>query len=204
MYAEAGAFAPGRIKPILKVGENLMLFDGQYKLYGVSYIEPLPYSFPLVFNAGAIAAGVTASNQNTQLITDNPYGVLTQMRFRVLDDIAVTLRQPQSVARDGNLNQTARITAFTALFDQDDAMSETFIFENNRVFFDVLNPTQYTLAQARVLFYGLKYILVGSGQRAGTSAAGHLPPLRGPWSSIEAAQKEIPHFTVVPVGGWAQ
>jgi len=208
MYGYSGPFAPGPVRPVAKVGENILLADHEtYKLYEVAFIEPFAPSHTLVFNAGALAAAGVANNQSTTAILDNQYGQLSQIRARVLDDVHVLVKQPQAVARMSNLNVTARINAFSALYDPYDALSEFFIFENQRFFLDFLNPTQYAIAQSRVLFYGYKYVLLG---REGTSSGNHLQALKE-FLSIDEAMRQTDEirggrlqFTVIPTGGWGR
>lgn len=201
MYAYAGAFKPGPIAPLAKPGENILLVDREtFHLYGVAFVEPLAPSHVLIFNAGAILAGARALNQNTQPVLDQNYGQLAQIRMRVLDDIHFVIKQPQAVARQGDLNVTAEINAYTHLYDPYDALTEMFIFENQRFFMDITNPRQQNLAQARIAFYGYKYVLIG---KEGSGGNVHLTPLREFYSPEEAIQAGL-RFTTIPEGGWGR
>jgi hypothetical protein len=194
-------FRAGPIEPVVEVGQNLLVVDREnYNLYQVAYIEPLSRSAPLIFNAGALIAGKAATVLNTQTILDMQFGQLAQIRMRVIDDINVVVFQPQAVARQGNKNQTANINAFSAIYDPWDSLSEYYIFEDQRIFLQITNPRRYDISQARVGFYGFKYVLYGG---AGASTGGHVLPRRS-FSSIQEAVDSGEKFTVVPIGGWGR
>jgi len=194
-----GAYRAGPIQPICDVGQNVLLVNRQsYNLYTVAYLEPLNRSFPFVFNAGAVLAGATTTIQNTQNILDMAYGELSQIRARVIDDINVVVAQPQVMARQGSQNQVATFNLFSALYDRYDHLSEFYIFENQRIFLTITNSTQYNLAQARVSFYGFRYVLWGI---EGASVGGSLKPKRR-FDTIQQAVESGERFTAVPVGGW--
>jgi hypothetical protein len=189
----------GPIEHIAEVGENVLLVQyGQYSLYQIAYIEPIPRSHPLVANVGAIAAGATVPVFNTTAILDMNYGQLGQFRAHVLDDIHVTVLQAQALARFALMNVSATINPFVHLEDPDDVLTEFAIWEQNRVFLTVVNPTGYPLAQARVAFYGYKYVLAGP---EGPSGGQSLPPI-AKYTSIKEAIDAGKKFAAVPVGGW--
>ncbi len=195
------SYKPGPIEPVVRVGENILTVDREaYSLYAVGFIEPLILSGSLVVNGGAIGASATLPLLSTQNQLDNNYGQLSQLRMRVIDDIDVTVFLPQSVARHGNLNVIASVNAFTALNFPDDEPSEFFIFENQRIFLSIRNPRSVAVAQSRVLFYGLKYILVGPG---GPSTGGHVQAFQT-FRSITEATSSGEKFTVLPTGGWGR
>ena len=200
MYYE-GPFSAGPIEPIVKVGENVLLVSNRsYDLYQVAYIEQLERSFPLIYNAGAIVAGANSVIQNTQNILDMAFGQMSQIRARVIDDIDVVIYQGQATQRMTTKNQTANINAFSALYDPYDHLSEFYIFEDQRLFLQITNPTGYNLPQSRISFYGFKYQLFGA---AGIANNGHVRPLRS-FASIKEATASGEKFTVVPIGGWGQ
>jgi hypothetical protein len=194
-------YKPGPIEPVVEAGQNLLLQDRLgYYLYRVAYVEPLPRSHAIMFNGGALTAGQVLGNLNTQTQLDMQYGQLAQLRMRVLDDIDVVVYQPSATARGSNKNQIADFNAYDALYDNFDHLSEVFIFEDQRIFFQFTNPTQYPLTQSRVSVYGIKYVLYG-GQ--GASTGGHVLPNRT-FDNIQDAVNSGERFTVVPIGGWGQ
>lgn len=194
-------FKPGPIEPVVEVGENVLTVDRVgYDLYRVAYIEEIPLSFPLVANIGAIAAGATAAIFNPTALLDMQEGQVGQYRAQVVDDIHVVINQPQAVARFSNRNQTARLNAFLRLLDPCDHLSEFYIMGQDRIFLTVTNPTQYALVQARVSFYGFKYVLEGQGP---AKTGEKLVPLAA-YQSIGDARHGGQRFTVIPLGGWAR
>ncbi|RJO60330.1 MAG: hypothetical protein C4542_09570 [Dehalococcoidia bacterium] len=200
MYARP--YRAGPIEPVVEVGHNvLLIFQMKFYLYQVAFIEPVPPSHPLIANIGAINAGITSAIFNTQNVLDMPDGSFGQFRARVLDDIVVTYLQPQASTRNSTRNNNARLTAFNRLYDPNDALSEFYVFEDERMFLQAVNPTDYNLAQARVVFYGFKYIL--SGQDGVNMSGGSIKPLQQ-FDSIEAAKRSNINFTAVPVGGWGR
>lgn len=189
----------GPIEHIAEVGENVLLVEhSKYSLYQIAYIEPIPPSHPLVANALAILAGGIVPNFNTTAILDLNYGQLGQFRAHVLDDIHVTVLQAQSLTRFALMNVSATINPFTRLEDPYDILTEFAIWEQRRVFLRIVNPAGYALAQARVAFYGYKYVLSGS---EGTSGGEQINPF-ATYDSIKAAVGSGNKFAVVPVGGW--
>lgn len=192
-------YRPGPIAPIAQVGDNVLLSQRRtFEHYRIAFIESLPLSHALVVDAGAIAAGITANAVNPQLVLDLATGQLGHYRAHVLDDIHVQINQPAATARMSNRNVTARISAFTHLEDPYDAQAEFFILEDQRFFLLVTNPTGYALTQARVAFYGFRYVLEG---RNGSASGKTIDPIQR-YDSIEAAKQSGLKFAVVPVGGW--
>lgn len=195
------AFKPGPIEPVAHPGDKVLTIDReQYSLYVVGYVEQIPLSHPLVVNIGAIAAGTTAAINNPQNQLDMPYGTFAQYRARVLDDIHVLIYQPQASARFTNKTQVARVNVFSQLEDPCGHQTEVFVFEDQRIFLQATNPTLYALVQARVAFWGYKYVLLGPG---GASTGGHVLPFRK-WTSITEALESGERFIVVPTGGWGR
>jgi len=189
----------GPIEHVAEVGENVLLVEhGQYHLYQIAYIEPIPTSHPLVANVGAIAAGGIVAAFNTTALLDLNYGQLGQFRAHVLDDIHVVVRQAQALDRFALMNVTATINAFTRLEDEYDILTEFAIWEQRRVFLRVTNPTGYPLVQARVAFYGNKYVLSGA---EGASGGQQINPI-AKYGSIKEAIEGGKKFSAVPVGGW--
>jgi len=194
-------YKPGPIEPVVEAGQNVLLVDRtNYNLYQVSYIEPLIRSYPLIYDGGALAAGATAPIANMQTLLDMQYGQLAQIRCRVVDDIDVIVFQPQAIARQANKNQIANFNAFSALYDEDDQGSEFYIFEDQRIYLQITNPTAYAGTKTRVSFYGIKYVLYG-GQ--GASTGGHVLPMKS-FDTIRDATNSGERFTVLPIGGWGQ
>jgi hypothetical protein len=157
-------------------------------------------SGPMLFNAGAIAAGGQTVPLTTQLVLDMPYGQLSQLRAKVLDDISVQVFQPQAIGRLQTQNAIANFNAFSQLLDPFGANTEFYIFENQRIFLQVANISGRNLVQTRIAFYGIKYILDGD---EGPSSGSHLKPI-ATYKTIDDALASNNKFTVIPQGGWGR
>ena len=202
---------PGPMEAVAEVGEKILLTTGRnYYLYYVAYRETIPVSHPLVIDLSAgigIAAGVTPPVVNTRAILDMADGQLGIFRSFVLDDIHVQVLQPQQTGRMGLFQVNATINAFSRLEDPDDHLTELAIFEDDRFFLQVTNPTRYAVVQARIAFYGHKYVLEGRGrvkggvQEEGGTVGSNLIPLNS-FKSIEAVKKSGERYAAVPTGGW--
>ncbi|RJQ43382.1 MAG: hypothetical protein C4534_08270 [Gaiellales bacterium] len=208
MTTEIGAFRPGPIAPVAKPGENVLLVAlNHYSLYEIAYIDTFPVSGQTIIDVGALAASFTpaGSNANSSPTLDLGAGQLGQWRFQVLDDIVVSVAQP-AAARHSLRLAPSNISAFTHLMHPDDEPTEMFTFEqqlDTSIAFTVRNPRPVAIAQSRLMFYGLKYILIGdlgNGKR-GTASSGSLSPL-AQFTSIDEAMRSNYKFVVVPIGGW--
>lgn len=197
MYAR-----PGPMKPVAEVGEKVLVIDRSlYKLYRVAYREQLLPSHPLVINLGALGVGATGAPFNTTATLDLNDGQLGQFRGHVLDDFHAEIRQPAQTSRFGIRGIIARFNAFARIEDPCDHLSEFFILEDDRIFITATNPAGYALAQARIGFYGFRYVLAGPGGQT-TYTSGQLPPI-ATFNTIEEAMLSSHRpFTIVPVGGW--
>ena len=195
-----GMYEPGPIRPVCKAGEQILTIDrAKYRLYRVASVEPFGVSHPLVVNLGAIAAGVAMAPFNTQTQLDNNDGELSIFRCRVLDDFWFAIYQPAGKARFLNLNQTITINAFSHMTDPCGHLTEFSIFEDDRPNIAATNPTGYNLVQARVAFWGIKYVLEGKDGSLG----GSISPI-AIFNSISDAVSSGQKFTAVPVGGWGR
>ncbi len=198
-------YKPGFVEPVVQVGQNILVLDRQaYRLYTVAFIEPIPRSWPMVQNFGALAAGAQTAPISTQNILDMQFGELAQYRLRVLDDVAVTVRLPQAVTRFGTKNVNAEVGAFNAIYGDvqgsGDSDTELYVFEDQRPILVVRNPTGYALAQSRVAFWGIRYVLSGIN---GASSGEHIAAKKS-FATIEDALGSGEKFTVVPMGGWGR
>lgn len=150
-------YKAGPIEPVCRMGDNVGIFQDKWIFAKVIYITPLSLSDPIMRDFGALAAGATSGNiQLTELdMHDLNFG---QYRFQVADDITAELRQGAAAARFSNKNRIARVTAFTKLNDPCCHQTEFFVYENSSAYMQVTNETDYPLTQARVAFFGFKYI----------------------------------------------
>ena len=151
---------PGPITPVALMGQNVVIVhDGKYHLYRALLLEGITQSNPLVFDGGALAAAASANNQSLGPVIDMPMGNFFQFRFRVLDDIRVTLDQPQRLGTQVLSFQAAEVSAYTSLYDPCSHQTERAIYWDRRPFLNITNPTDYAIAQSRVLFWGFKFMV---------------------------------------------
>jgi len=149
----------GPIEQVVLPGETVGLWINKvYEFYRILYIEPLFRSPPLTINLGApAAAAVTAVIQATLL--QMPDLEFAQLRMEVLDDVDVIVYQGRADQRHKLQNVVATLSRFNALFDPDAHLTEVFEFEDNYLFLQATNNSGYALTQARVVFWGYRYVL---------------------------------------------
>lgn len=209
-------YNPGPIEPIIEPGQNLLLQTPTgYDLFQVVYIDTFPFSAPITVNlatSGLAAATTTAGIStgqtpvNLQNQEDMNNGEVGHYRFRVLDPVQVSLFQPSALGR--NTNQYARATFGPQSWFRDryDSFSEHFVYEQNPAYMTAVNYQSVAVGQARVSFYGFRYILGGKGQTIGAQGGSDVGPVRHFGSLADAiaaeARKEVPRFTVIPISGW--
>jgi len=192
-----GPYAPGPIAPIVKPGQNVMLADlSSYKLYMVSFVEPIPRSSPLVFNTGGILGSATTTPQDTAAILNMQDGQLGQFRAEVLDDIVVQVNQPNANGRFRLRGPIATLNIFSAIYDPDAHLTETYVYDLGRPFLVVNNPSAAPILRARIVFWGFRYQLEGASGIA--TKAGELPPI-ATYSSLKEADRTGVKYTVVPI-----
>lgn len=169
------AFQP-EFKPIARVGENILCQpEDKYGYFKVLYLEPLP---EIVHDFGPLDPdSETGDKEVTALYM--PDGELAQYRIIPLDDIIITsLKQPLAKTRWSakNVNFQLTKTSLQQLMTSPMHISEIFVFEDEKVYFNVKNPTQYRQEKNRVKFIGFRY-------------------------KLEKLRAKPPVYTVVPVEG---
>lgn len=153
--ATQNAFGEG-FTPVVRVGENLELQKSDTEslgYYKVLYIEPLPHH---VHDFGAL--NTVASTGDTE-VTDlyMPDGELAQYWIVPLDDIEVTVSQPKARKRYATKNYVHIITPF--IWQVAPQLTRIYMWEDEKVYFDVKNPTKYNRAMHRFLTFGWRLIL---------------------------------------------
>lgn len=152
-------YKPGPIEQIVLPDQIVGIWvNKNYRFRKVVYIEGAPRSDPIEQDFGAVAAQATTAITQLNLLEmpDNEFG---QFRAFVIDDIAANLWQGRSDGRYKLTNRNARITRATDLRDPCGHSTEFFVHEDDFAFMQILNPTDYNLTQARVAFYGFRYVL---------------------------------------------
>lgn len=202
-----GLYRNTPIEPVAEPGQNLLLAEATvFSLYQIAFIEPLPSGQPIsidLANGVSLAAGGVTAAQSLDGQIDMPDGELMQVRFFVNDDIRVALNQQRGLGRQTTANVQAQTTAFSEFIDPNESSTEHFIWQKNRSYLTATNPNNYALAHARVLLYGLRYVLAGAEGTEQDIQGGILRPLKQ-WSTLRAALLGGDKFTVVPISGWSR
>ncbi|MDD5060784.1 MAG: hypothetical protein PHN44_00690 [Candidatus Marinimicrobia bacterium] len=166
----SGIYDSGPIVPVCKIKENLaILTGGDYHYFPVEFIEPLPRSSPLVADmvqivqgvaaAVGIAANATLNQALIQFLRINK-GELLHLRFEAIDDIEFLLWETASIGRFATNFLRARVSRFTAFRDHNLASTTFFVMgQDNDINLQAVNPNAVLAPQARVAFWGYRYIL---------------------------------------------
>lgn len=142
--------------PSVKVGDIIKVFTPQFteKHFEIVFVEPIP---PITKDFGSISAGSTsAGNKITELEmeggTKSDFSDFFHLRMVLLDDTELTVKEPVTTSRFQTLNDDVAINIFTP-----PELTELVVMEDNTLTIDAKNPSQYTLPQSRVRFYGWRY-----------------------------------------------
>lgn len=151
-------YKSGPIESICMPGENVGIWVNKvYEFYKVLYIEGIMRSNPTLIDLGALAAGAaTAVTQLTFL--EMPDLEFAQYRAEVLDDVEVILYQGRADQRHKTNSRVATYNRSLRQQDPDGHTGEFYVFEDNFAFMQATNNTDYALAQARVVFWGFRYV----------------------------------------------
>lgn len=152
-------YKAGPIEQIVLPGEIVGIWVNKvYEFYRVLYVEGVPRSDPVTQNLGAIAAAATTAVTQSTLL-QMPDLEFAQLRMEVLDDIEVIVYQGRADQRHKLFTRVATLNRFLPLFDPCAHITEMYEFEDNYLFLQAANRTSYALAQARVVFWGYRYVL---------------------------------------------
>jgi len=152
-------YRAGPIEQVNMPGETVGLWINKvYEFYKVLFIEGIMRSDPVTLDLGALAAAaISAVTQATLL--QMPDLEFVQLRLEVLDDIEVIIYQGRADQRHKLQNVVATLSRFNREFDPCAHQTEMFEFEDNFIFLQATNQTGYALTQARVVFWGYRYVL---------------------------------------------
>ena len=149
----------GPIEPICMPGENVGIWVNKvYEFYRVLFIEGLMRSNPITIDLGALAAGA-ATAVIELLLLEMPRQEFAQFRCEVLDDVEVILYQGRADQRHKLFSRVATYSRFLRQLDPDGHTGEFYGFEDNNAFMQATNNTDYALTQARVTFWGFRYVV---------------------------------------------
>lgn len=163
---DTGIYAPGPIKPAVKIKENLSLWtSGGWEYYRTDFIEPMPRSTPLVVEmvvasgATALAAGGTIAKRIVAILQLNELEFL-HLRWEPLDNVEGVLWERAGQGRFMSRGATARVDRNTKTYDPYLATTTFFILGRDRdMNLEVRNPMSYATPVARFAFWGYRYIL---------------------------------------------
>jgi len=149
----------GPVEQVNMPGETVGIWVNKvYEFFKIVYIETITRSDPVAIDLGAVAAaGQTNVTQLTLLqMPDLEFG---QFRMEVLDDVEVAIYQGRADQRHKLHQRVATLSRMSAMFDPCGHLSEMFEFEDNYIFLQALNRTDYALTVSRVVFWGYRYVL---------------------------------------------
>ena len=154
-------------EPAVMINQSyaVLLVSGIWRYYECIFIEPLPASLDLIEDFGAVSASsVSRANEATILAVEGSAKIETdisevaQIRFYPIDDIALTVKQPNAVGRFKTLSSEIRVDYNTRENDPSLKSTEVYIHEDSVPYFDVYNLTQYDMTKTRVQFMGWRIV----------------------------------------------
>lgn len=147
---------PESFEPVVRKGDNVELLKSDKDILGyytVKYIEPLPRK---QHDFGAINNETSSGDTEVTDLYMND-GELAQYRMILLDDMEVTISQPKAKKRHATKSYVHTMTPYTV--QAAPHLTQFFIFEDEKVFFDVKNPTKYVRGIHRIMYLGWRFIL---------------------------------------------
>jgi len=148
------------LKPVAQIEQNIQLIPLN-KFYTVEWIEPIPQ---IVKDFGAVSALSKLEKKEVKEVhlRDN---CLAQYRGLPLDYIKIDVYRPTALKQYALKNVESYIVRDVAAYSPKQNLLEFFQWEDEDIFFDITNPTQYDINMSRVLFYGFQYKLKGLIER---------------------------------------
>lgn len=157
-------------EPILRRGHSVVLIGSSFSESGDSYrcvaVDALP---KYIKDFGALTAS-TWANDNTDTNLEAGNRTLVQMRVRVLDDMQMKLKNPQSVMKWRTAKTAFHLPKFPSMDEASDSerdllfmQGEFFYWEDNVPAFDFYS--ELALGTSRVEFTGWRFKLQGISQR---------------------------------------
>lgn len=146
--------------PVAKMGENIEVItaQGTKRYYEVVYVEPLPHSIDLIEDFGSLASGSSSNSNKVTILemegsakTETDLSEIFQLWMEVIDDVTITIKEPAAQARFKTRNNQIRV-------DYNSGPVELYIFEDDTIYVDTTNTTNYTLSTTRVAFWGWRIV----------------------------------------------
>jgi len=147
-------------KPVVAIGQqySVLTSQGTEKFYECLYVEPLPKSIDLIEDIGEIAADSTSNANKIEILSmegaaarETDISEVFQMRMEVLDDISVLVKEPSAQGRFKTKNNQIRV-------DYNSGPVEIYVSEDDVIYADVSNTTNYLIQQARIAFWGWRIV----------------------------------------------
>lgn len=137
-------------EPPVKFDENVMVVPTN-KYYRVNYVEALP---SYTHDFGSLAAGTMTTGDTEVSNLYMPDGEIAVYKFELLDDDLVQIKEPL-----GKLKNVAKSVQHSfSLLSQESNPSRNqqvlCVFEDDKTYFYVTNPTKYTQPKNRIRFSG--------------------------------------------------
>ena len=176
-------YKAGPIEQVVMPGETVGIWVNKvYEFYKVVYVEGILRSDPVTIDLGAttVAAPITALTQATLL--QMPSEEFAQLRMEVLDDVQVAVYQGRADQRHKLFTVASVLNRSQPLFDPCAHITEMYEYEDNYIFLQATNLTSYPITQARVAFWGYRYVCDPLGDQY-SWRKGVLPPN---WTRIPA------------------
>jgi len=153
--------------PVVAINQqySIITAQGTEKFFDCVYVEGLPPSLDLIEDFGSLTSGSTDSANKVTILemegsakTETDISEVFQLRMRPLDDIMATIKLPAAQSKWKTRNDEIRMDYNTEILDPTFATTETYIHEDDTIYVDVYNPTQYTLSQTRIQFWGWRIV----------------------------------------------
>ncbi len=153
--------------PVVKIGENYSIItaQGTEKYFECVYVEGLPPSLDLIYDGGSLVSGASDNANKVTILelegsakTETDISEVFQLRMRNLDDTMTTVKLPSAQSKWKTRNDEIRLDYNTEVLDPTFATTETYVYEDDTIYVDIYNPTQYTLSQTRLQFWGWRIV----------------------------------------------
>ena len=153
--------------PAVSIEQNyaILTTSGVWRYYNTVYVEPLPASIDLIKDFGSISASSVSRANEVSILemegsakTETDISEVAQVRFYPLDDITITTKQPNAMSRFKTKTTEIRVDYNTIQADPTLKSTEIFVYEDDVVYMDVYNLTNYDINQSRVQFFGWRIV----------------------------------------------
>jgi len=166
MGALSGVYDSAFIQPVCLIKQNMSVWSSQqWNHFIVEYIEPLPPGgasiVDMVATAGATTLPALGTIQKRVVqILQLAESELLHVRMDVLDNVEAIVWEQSSQTKFTSKNLTARVDWQTRVRDPNLATTTFWVSTDKRdMNLEIRNPMAVALPQARVQFFGYRYIL---------------------------------------------